>query len=71
MEFTDFELGQLYTILGPTGLAKLSPTLRKKIQGEFKAVEQVRPKIYSLAADEPEEELILPSGRTPLPEDLL
>lgn len=30
--FSDYELGQLWAALGPSGLQKLSPELRKKLR---------------------------------------
>jgi len=52
---TSFELGQLYAILGPTGLGKLSPELRRKLKTAFEDRRLVTtPDPYHYATEETE-----------------
>jgi hypothetical protein len=53
VSFTKFELGQLYALLGPSQLSKLSPDLRQKLRGEFRRIQLDLPKLAIEDDDEP------------------
>jgi hypothetical protein len=57
--FNEFELGQLYAVMGPTQLGKLSPELRKKLKGEFEQAQTpdyAMPPVDLATDNEPEED---------------